>query len=329
MPRLSIVIPALGAWEQLETTLVAVLGNRPADTEVIVALHEAYEDPYGLEGEVRFVRLRPGATTLDAWNAGIAACRAPLVHLLACGAAVGEAWCDAAVDHFDDARVAAVAPLVLSEGERIGTAGWHYSLGGAANHFAAGKPTDAIGAPDERWMGPHGAAAFYRLSAFGSAPAAFDSTLGNELAPLDLALRMRQAGYRAILEPRSRVIIPELPTVMSSALQAERLFWRHAANDGSWQPVVAHVGAVALEFAGSLPRPCSVWQLAQRFGGMFAGRRSICAAFRLPPFVDSAEPESHSASSNRRFHSSHGSAIRASRRRVNVTEQTGSSRNAH
>lgn len=312
MPRLSIVIPALGAWEQLETTLVSVLGNRPADTEVVVALHEGYEDPYGLEGEVRFVRLRSGATTLDAWNAGIAACRAPLVHLLACGATVGEGWCDAAVGHFDDARVAAVAPLVLCDGERIGTAGWHYSMGGAANHFAAGKRADAIGAPDERWMGPHGSAAFYRLSALAPAPAAFDSTLGDELAPLDLALRMRQAGYRAILEPRSRVIIPELANFASSALQAERLFWRHAAHDGSWQPVVAHVGAVALEFAGSLPRPRSVWQLAQRIGGIFRLRPSTCAAYRLTPHAV-AEP-SEALSSNHQFHSSHGRGFRRAKR---------------
>ncbi|HEX5445851.1 MAG TPA: hypothetical protein VFW87_18635, partial [Pirellulales bacterium] len=231
--------------------------------------------------------------------------------------------------HFDDPRVAAVAPLATSSDERtVHTAGWQYSMGGAASHFAAGQPIEAIGDPDERWMGPHGAAAFYRRSTLASAPAAFDLSLGEELAPLDLALRLRQAGYRTILEPRCHVAMAELFRGASSASQAERLFWRHAASDGTWQPVVAHLGAVALEFAGSLPHPRCLWQLAQRLGGMITGRSAICAAYRLASFGDSAEPESASDNSRRRFHPCHGSVARASTRRANGAEQAAASHKA-
>ena len=38
MPRLAIVIRAVGSIESLEGTLVSVLENRPADCEILVAL---------------------------------------------------------------------------------------------------------------------------------------------------------------------------------------------------------------------------------------------------------------------------------------------------
>ena len=263
MPRLSIVIPVLAAWEQLEATLVSVLANRPADAEILVALDRGYDDPYGLEGEVRFVSLPLGATAIDAWNEAFVACRAPIVHLLACGAIVPEGWADAALSHFDDPRVAAVAPIITSIDERVvHTAGWQYSLGGVASNFAAGQPTHAVSETQRRWIGPHGAAAFYRRSALTPSRAAFDASLGEKLAPLDLALRLRTAGYRAIFEPRSRVAIAEFAGgAARDYLPNEKLFWRHAASDGAWQAAVAHVGAVAMEFARTFPQPRCVGQL--------------------------------------------------------------------
>lgn len=315
MPRLSIVIPALGAWEQLEATLVSVLANRPADAEIVVALRDGYDDPYALEGEVRFVRLPANATVVDAWNEAFAVCQAPVVHSLACGAVVREGWCDAALRHFDGPRVAAVAPLVTSTDEQlILTAGWHYSMGGVASHFAAGESATSPAEPYDRWIGPHGAAAFYRRSVLTSSPSAFDSSLPDDLASLDLVLRLRAAGYRSVLESNCRIAAAQLhDESRHSALHAERLFWRHAARDGSWQPMVAHVGAVALEFGRELPHPRCAWQLAQRFAGLINMRRSTGAAYRLSAYAEAGSPEAASAS--HRFHASHGRAVcRATRR---------------
>ncbi len=55
MPRLAIIISAVGSVESWEGTLVSVLENRPADCEIIVALSQPYADPYDLKDEVRFV----------------------------------------------------------------------------------------------------------------------------------------------------------------------------------------------------------------------------------------------------------------------------------
>lgn len=319
MPRLSIVIPALAAWEQLEATLVSVLANRPTDAEIVVALGRGYEDPYGLEGEVRFVSLPRGATAVDAWNEAFVACRAPVVHLLACGAIVTEGWADAALSHFYDLRVAAVAPIITSVDERIvQTAGWQYSLGGVASNFAVGQPTDSVREVRRRWMGPHGAAAFYRRSVLTPSRAAFDASLGEELAPLDLALRLRTAGYRAILEPRSRVAIAEFTGgAARDYLPSEKLFWRHAASDGAWQAAVAHVGAVAVEFARTFPRPRCVGQLWQRGHELISFRRTLTDELQLAPYTDATKSEGDSP--NRRFHPPHGSGIRPATRSASVT----------
>lgn len=320
MPRLSIVIPALGAWEQLEATLVSVLANRPADAEIVVAFGRGYDDPYGLEGEVRFLSLPPGATAVDAWNEAFVACQAPVVHLLACGAIVPEGWTDAALSHFDDPRIAAVAPIVTTlNGQTVHSAGWQYSLGGVASNFAAGQPIDSVRETQRRWVGPHGAAAFYRRSASASSRAAFDASLGEELAPLDLALRLRRAGYRTIFEPRSRVAIAESSRGDGAArncLLDEKLFWRHAANDGAWQAVVAHVGAIALEFARTFPQPKCVAQLWQRAQGLISLRRSLADKLQLAPYTDALKSEGGSPS--RRFHPSHGPGIRPATRSANV-----------
>ncbi|HJT34400.1 MAG TPA: glycosyltransferase family 2 protein [Pirellulales bacterium] len=318
MPRLSIVIPALGAWEQLEATLVSVLANRPADAEIFVALGRGYDDPYEIEGEVRFVSLPPGATAVDAWNEAFVACRAPVVHLLACGAIVTEGWTDAALSHFDDPRVAAVAPIITSVDERIvHTAGWQYSLGGVANNFAAGQPTDAVSETNRRWIGPHGAAAFYRRSALTPSRAAFDPSLGEELAPLDVGLRLRTAGYRAILEPRSRVAIAEIAGgAARDNLPSEKLFWRHAASDGAWQAAVAHVGAIAGEFARTFPQPRCVRQLWQRARGLLSSPWSADAGFELEPYADAQKTDG--ACPSRRFHQPHGTGVRPATRSANV-----------
>ncbi len=99
MPRLSIIIPTLGDWESLETTLVSVLQNRPPLSEVIVVLNRTYDDPYDLEGEVRFVEV-PGRTPskhrraglVELVNTGLAAADSELLHVLSCGMTVGDGW---------------------------------------------------------------------------------------------------------------------------------------------------------------------------------------------------------------------------------------------
>ena len=130
--RLSIIIPYGGNSKRLEDTLVSVLENRPPECEVLVLLSQPYENPYHLDDEVCFRRVADGAGLVEATNQGIQLSRAPIVHLLACGTEVREGWADSAVEHFQDPRVAAVAPLAidLNHRDRVLAAGIRYTSAG-------------------------------------------------------------------------------------------------------------------------------------------------------------------------------------------------------
>jgi hypothetical protein len=140
VPRLTILIPALSTTERLEHTLVSVLGNRPARCEIVVVLGHPYDDPYHLVDEVAFVQAPEGAGLSECVNLGWRESTGPIVHVLSCGAAVAEGWADAALAHFCDWHVAAVAPLVLDDAEntRVISAGLEYHRAGIRRLRARG-----------------------------------------------------------------------------------------------------------------------------------------------------------------------------------------------
>ena len=100
-PRLSIVIPAADV-ATLEDTLVSVLENRPADSEIIAALAVPYGDPWNIADEVRFVRAPAGTGIAACANLGVALSRGDVVHVLAAGWRATEGWADRALARFDD-----------------------------------------------------------------------------------------------------------------------------------------------------------------------------------------------------------------------------------
>ena len=100
-------------------------------------------------------------------NLGIGATRAPLVHVLAAGCKLADGWADAALKHFDDPRVAAVAPLVLQCGrrERVLAAGIGYSAGGSRRQRRPRfKRAQAVGTR-RACLAPAAMPGFYRKSA--------------------------------------------------------------------------------------------------------------------------------------------------------------------
>lgn len=255
-PRLSIVIPALGSPDALEATLVSVLQNRPSDCEVVVALDRAYDDPYALGEEVRFLTARGATTVADALDAVIRLCRAPIVHVLAAGAEVDDGWTDAAVAHFCDDRIAAVAPLVLRSRQDavVCSAGVDYTCGGRRLRRGCG---DEIARHDAALdvLGPTSTAGFYRREALLKLPRAFEPQVTDRLFDVDLALQLHAVGYRAVFEPRS---IAYREAAASAAVApfaagrgAERLFWRNAPTMGLLKSVALHPLAVLGELLDS------------------------------------------------------------------------------
>ena len=276
MPRLTVIIPALGSVESLERTLLSVLENRPPEAEVLVVLAAPYDDPYHLADEVRFLNAPRGADLLACVNLGCRESSAPLVHVLGCGLEVCEGWAQLAVRHFHNPRVAAVTPLVLDahDHRQVLCAGLEYLAGGTIRHAARGRAVDELAADMPSATGPWIQAAFYRKSALVDVCGGFDSALGETAAEIDLALRLRHAGLWIVGEPACRLYLPprarRTPRGWRNGRAAEQIFWRNLPPSGGTAPLVQHAWMVAGETVGGLLRPSGWLQLAGRLSAMLA-----------------------------------------------------------
>lgn len=265
MTRLSIVIPSLGPSERFEETLASVLQHRPEHSEVIVAHRRAYADPYHLRGEVSFTHIESPGGLVDLINDAVQDARGDVIHVLAAGTEVGDGWTNAALRHFADPRVAAVAPLVLRHESpgRMETMGVNYARGGRRISVGHDLPIPDHRALRDEVLGPSLAAGFFShdtLLAVGG----FCREVGDEMADVDLALAFRDLGCRTVLEPKCQVSLVareerSLLGAVARGWSAETLFWRHWAREGRAASLLAHpLAAVAGDlrhegiFAGGL-----------------------------------------------------------------------------
>ena len=201
--RLSILIPFLGNRDSLENTLASVLQNRPEGAEIVVALGQDYDDPYQLGEEVRFVRAAGATTLAAALNQGFAACQAPIVHTLACGATVGDGWTDRALRRFDDRRIASVAPVIAEADhpQRVWSTGLEYRAGGACRRLGQGVLIDSAqsGRPADR---PELGGGFLSPLSAGRSLADFRSGLGTRFRRRRLGPATARGGIRFDLRVR-------------------------------------------------------------------------------------------------------------------------------
>jgi GT2 family glycosyltransferase len=274
VPRLSIVIPVLGDPQQLDDTLLSVLENRPANCEILVVHNQPYHDPYNLSDEVRFVEAEHGTGMVECLNRGLAASRSPVIHVLTCKAEVCPGWADAALRHFGNPTIAAVAAVVLNRDDRrkVVSAGLGYRVEGTVWRLGRQNRPDELTASEQDLCGPDILAAFYRKSAIQSV-GGFSPWTGDALAGIDLALALRHAGFRCALEPQCVAHVGAAATYTESAFRcgrnAERLFWRRASSQGWLPSLVGHVALLAGQSVIALWRPSMLVQLAGRLCGAF------------------------------------------------------------
>jgi hypothetical protein len=259
VPRLSILIPCLGGAAEFDGTLVAVLQHRPADCQVLVIHREAYDDPYGLAGDVEFVEAAEAKSLCELLNLGLAAAAGEFIHVLACGLTPRDGWTEPALARLGDEEVAAVVP-VITQDERLAAAGVRFTLGGSRTLLSderllqpgSGHLRAAIG-------GPTLAAGFYRRDVL-LALEGFDEGATDQLADASLALDLAALDLRAELEPASRIEqVDDLWTAASDwsfarGRAAERLFWRQAAQGNLPLALAAHAVAVAIDSLAHLPQ---------------------------------------------------------------------------
>jgi hypothetical protein len=273
--RLSIIVPLMGDLQRLEDTLVSVLENQPERSAVIVVLNEPYADPYDLQSEVTFVEAPQGADLVDCFACGLAASRAPIVHMIAAGLEATPGWTDPALARFAEADVAAVAPVVVDRDnpDRILSAGLRWTAAGSTSRIAAGKRLHRFVANDRRLCGPELAVSFYRREVLQTI-----GTLqhhGSELAAAtEVGMALRKAGYRSVQEPAcvttagGELLAGHHAPVVGSAwregLAGEWLFRRWSAVPGWKRSWAAHAALVAMECLQLPLRPLILARLAGR-----------------------------------------------------------------
>ncbi len=273
MQRLSIVIPLTGSVKRMEDSLVSVLENRPENCQIVVVLNEVYADPYDLKDEVRFVYTPIGCSPVECLNRGIDAAEGQIVHVLAAGSEVSPGWGQSAMAHFEDGRVAAVAPLVLrpDDPHRVVSAGLEYRRGGALRRSSRGSCLAEIPHQARSTLGPDTLAGFYRKSALDLADR-FSGETGTAYSAVDLAMKLQHAGHECVFEPDCRVYAHESIAagegVVLETLQAERLFWRWAPSRGLIGSLPAHAFNVCWHTMAAFPRPTMLGRIVGRFLGL-------------------------------------------------------------
>jgi GT2 family glycosyltransferase len=255
---LSIVIPSHNRPDLLRLCLNSVRQHAPAEAQVIVV-----DD--GSRGTIVSVAASefPGITVLRnerplgfaaAANRGIAVATGSVIELLNDDTEVEAGWADAALARFADATVGAVAPLVLQGPPAPGvplidSAGDEYDPGGYARKRGHGEPlSDRFRQPCDVF-GASASSAFYRANVL-RAVGGFPTDFGAYFEDVDLAWRIRRAGYRCLYEPASVVwhrvgssYQKRRTLVESQSRNEERVYWRNVP--AVWRTLPRHAAVLA------------------------------------------------------------------------------------
>ena len=271
-PLCSVVIPTYNGRALLEPCLESVARHRPSDPglsiEVIVA-DDASTDGTAkwlarVHPDVRLVRLERNGGFCAAANLGIVAARGGYIQLLNNDTIVTKGWIEAGLAPFTDPTVGSVAPLVLvrSDPSRVDSAGDSYALVGWPTKRGHGQPVVRFASRSiEDVFGASGSSAFYRTAALRRV-GGFDPLFGSYYEDIDLAFRLRWAGYRCRFTPRC-VIHHDVSATYdhgSHSLQrrmarnAEIVFWANLPSRLLAVALIPHLTFVTLQGAWRLVR---------------------------------------------------------------------------
>ncbi len=266
------MIPTYNGRELLAICLASVQRHRPADRdcpiEVVVADDGSTDGtPEWLAQAhpgVRVVRLERNGGFCAAANAGIAAARGRYLQLLNNDTEVTKSWVEEGLAPFADETVGSVAPLVLvrSDPARVDSAGDSYAWMGWPSKRGHGQPASRwMVRPIEEVFGASGSSAFYRAEAVRRV-GGLDPLFGSYYEDIDLAFRLRWAGYRCLFAPRCRILhevsasydhgSPSLQRRMSR--NAELVFWSNLPARKLALAIGPHIAFVAVQAAWRLAR---------------------------------------------------------------------------
>lgn len=288
-PVLSVVIPTYNGKHLLEACLASIDRHRPARVtlEVIVVDDASTDGTVAwLESHFPGVRLVARAQNggfCEAANAGIAAARGAFIQLLNNDAEVTAGWAEAGLAPFANPNVGSVAPLVLMRADpsRVDSAGDGYAFFGLP--FKRGHGAHAArwqNQPAAEVFGASASSAFYRTEVLRRL-GGFDAAFGSYYEDVDLAFRLRWAGYTCRFAPECVVLHDVSATYdhgsrelqRRMARNAELIFWRNLPMRWLIAAFLPHIAFLLVQ---------SGWRTAQGRGWPFVlGKRdAACVMLR-------------------------------------------------
>jgi GT2 family glycosyltransferase len=233
------------------------------------------------------VRLERQSGFCVAANAGVAAAGSPIVELLNDDTEVTAGWAEAGLARFADARVGAVAPLVLygppdrAGLPRVDSAGDRYFVGGVAGKRGHGEVLGPQHLVPGAVFGASASSAFYRRDAF-LAVGGFPVEFGAYFEDVDLAFRLQWAGWSAFYEPNCRVY----HRVSSSyGARCRRLLAQQSRNEEwvFWRnlPAGALVRALPLHVAVVLAKAWRRWRAGELLPFLWGRGKALAALSRV------------------------------------------------
>lgn len=295
MIRLTIVIPAVSDQRSLDDTLLSVLENRPAHSEILVVHRPGYHDPYDLGDEVRFVAVpaaqdkRAGAANanlVELLQAGYEAAQGEWLHWLLPGVTATAGWTEWLDQVPDPDLPAAVAPLLMTNAEdhgrlstRLHSLGVNYRVGGKRYFPGRGKPEAKFAKRWPRILGPSLWAGFVRRSTMDEL-GGWETRFGSEWADVDLAVRLHQLAQACEIIPTSKLKIlsravqdqVEPPAGFQSACRAAR-FYRQ--QESVWRSTLSRSWTVMATMLTCLPSPTALSVLGGALWGAWTSGRKV------------------------------------------------------
>lgn len=235
-PRFSIVVPLVGDVDLFEQTLASLLRDRLADTEVILVHDGTYEDPHALADEITIVDAQSRRLAVML-NRAIALASGDLIAVVRPSIELTNNWQSAIASAFEDSSVASVAPVIVPQSDptEIVAAGIKTNYG-----FQRILEGDGDKIADRVFgrlkpVGPTQWAAFYRRSALELVDH-FDEHVEDQYIDLDIALTLKNLGYRCRLEAQcvATIVCPALITRQADqphGRSAQRSIVRHRFGD--------------------------------------------------------------------------------------------------
>ncbi len=257
-PHFSLVIPTYNGRQLLQTCLASVVRYLPhgMNVQVIVSDDASTDDTSSWLASrypwIKVVRSEVNGGFVAAANAGLAAATGTFIQLLNNDTEVTAGWVEAGLKPFTDPSIGSVAPLVLvrSDPSRVDSAGDRYALVGWPSKRGHGESSAKwLNHPSDRVFGASGSSAIYRAEALAKV-GHFDPIFGSYYEDVELAFRLRWAGYSCVYAPECRILHevsasydhakPSLQRRMSR--NAEILFWTSLPTRWLMLGVIPHFG---------------------------------------------------------------------------------------